>query len=58
VQDVIMRMSIMGMGAASAASAVGARRHNENDVTVTIAGLPMEIWQLATCGHGLHRTSF
>jgi len=25
--------------AASAASAVGARRHNENDVTITIAGL-------------------
>ena len=48
-----------------AASAVGARRHNENDVimgtgaesaasdvTMTIAGLPMEIWRLATCGHG------
>jgi len=29
----------MGMGAASAASAVAARRHNENDVTMTIAGL-------------------
>jgi len=28
-----------GMGATSAASAVGARRHNENDVTMTIAGL-------------------
>jgi len=32
--DVTMRM-----GAASAASAVGPRRHNENDVTMTIAGL-------------------
>ena len=32
--DVIMRT-----GAASAASAVGMRRHNENDVTMTIAGL-------------------
>jgi len=32
--DVIMRT-----GAASAASAVSARRHNENDVTMTIAGL-------------------
>jgi len=29
----------MRTGAASAASAVGARRHNENDVTMTIAGL-------------------
>jgi len=30
-------------------------RHNENDVTVTIAGL----WdtEMATCGHGLHRSS-
>jgi len=49
---------IMGTGAESAASAVGARRHNENDVTMTIAGLPMEIWRLATCGHGLHGSSF
>ena len=32
--DVIMRT-----GAASAASAIGARRHSENDVTMTIAGL-------------------
>jgi len=32
--DIIMRT-----GAASAASAVGARRHNENDVTMTIDGL-------------------
>jgi len=32
--DVIMRTR-----AASAASAVGARRHNENDVTMTIADL-------------------
>jgi len=39
---------IMGTGDASAASAVGATRHNENDVTMTIAGLPMEIWRLAT----------
>jgi len=46
---------IMGTGAVSAASA---RRHNENDVTVTIAGLPIEIWRLATCGQGLHRSSF
>jgi len=30
---------IMRTGVASAASAVGARRHNENDVTMTIAGL-------------------
>ena len=29
----------MRNGAASAASAVVARRHNENDVTMTIAGL-------------------
>jgi len=29
----------MRTGAASAASAVGTRRHNENDVTMTIAGL-------------------
>ena len=29
----------MTTGAARAASAVGARRHNENDVTMTIAGL-------------------
>jgi len=29
----------MRTGAASAASAVVARRHNENDVTMTIAGL-------------------
>jgi len=29
----------MRTGAASAASAVGARSHNDNDVTMTIAGL-------------------
>jgi len=29
----------MRTGAASAANAVGARCHNENDVTITIAGL-------------------
>jgi len=39
-----------------AASAVGARRLNENDVTITIAWL-METWRLATCDHGLHRSS-
>jgi len=37
--DVTMRMTSMRTVAASAASAVGARRHNENDVTMTIAGL-------------------
>ena len=31
--------AITRTGAASAANAVGARRHNENDVTMTIAGL-------------------
>jgi len=30
---------IVRTGAASAASAVGARRHNKNDVTMTIASL-------------------
>jgi len=29
----------MRTGAASAASAIGARHHNENDVTMTVAGL-------------------
>jgi len=32
-------MRTVRTGAASAASAVGARRHNENDVTTTVAGL-------------------
>jgi len=41
-----------------AASAVGARRRNENDVTMTIAGLwRYGDWDLATCGHGLYRSS-
>jgi len=47
--DVIMRTG--------AASAVGARRRDENDVTMTLAAWLMEIWRLATCGHGLHRSS-
>jgi len=40
-----------------AASAVGARRHNENDVTIYNNSWLMEIWRLATCGYGLHRSS-
>jgi len=38
-----------------AASAVGARCHNENDVTMTIA----DSWRYGDwrCGHGLHRSS-
>jgi len=32
-------LNVMRTGATSAASAVGVRRHNENDVTMTTAGL-------------------
>jgi len=48
--DVLMRM-----GTASTASAIGTRRHNENDVTMTIAGLWRYVdWRR---GHGLHRSN-
>jgi len=43
--DVIMRT-----GAASAASAVGARRHNENDVTMIIAGRRYGDWRHVATG--------
>jgi len=37
-----------------AASAVGVRRHNENDITMIIAGWRYGSWR---CGHGMHRSS-
>jgi len=37
---------------------VGVANSVANDVTMTIAGLgSIEIWRLATCGHGFHRSS-
>jgi len=42
--------SAVGMGAASAASAVGR--------DVVMKSWLMEIWRLATCGDGLHGSSY
>ena len=45
VNDIIMRM-----GAESAVSALGARCHNENDVTMIIAGWRYGDWQHVATG--------